>query len=163
MGIDISQLSPAAQKQALAKLMALERQKAAALQKQFDTPKEQDGKRKLHEQKVDGVLVDGTPVTFASKREQARYGELALMQKAGEISDLQFQVKYELIPPQVRSDGKKERGISYVADFVYKDKDGKVHVQDSKGYRNPSSAAYAKFVMKRKLMLWVHGITVEEV
>lgn len=154
MGIDISQLSPAAQKQALAKLMELERRKA-------ETQKEEP-KRKLHEQKVDGVLIDGTPVTFASKREQARYGELALMQKAGEISGLQYQVRFELIPPQVRSDGKKERAVSYVADFVYT-KNGDTVVEDSKGYRNPSSAAYAKFVLKRKLMLWVHGITIMEV
>lgn len=163
MGIDISQLSPAAQKQALAKLMEIERQKAAALQKQPEKPKQPEGKRKLHEQKATGMLLDGRMVEFASKREQARYGELALMQKAGDISDLQFQVKFELIPPQVRDDGTKERGISYIADFVYKDQNGKTVVEDSKGYRNPSSATYAKFVMKRKLMLWVHGITIKEV
>lgn len=157
MGIDISQLSPAAQKQALAKLMKLDCKKAASAM-----PKAKP-KRKLHEQKAQGVLIDGTPVTFDSKREQARYGELALMQKAREISDLQYQVRYDLIPTQVRDDGKKERGIYYVADFVYKDKDGKTVVEDSKGYRNPASATYAKFVLKRKLMLWVHGITVREV
>ena len=156
MGIDLSQLSPAAQKQALAKLMELERRKAEAMQKKPE-------KRKLHEQKTMGMLLDGRMVEFASKREQSRYGELALMQKAGDISDLQFQVKYELIPPQVRDDGTKERGISYIADFVYKDQNGKTVVEDSKGYRNPSSATYAKFVMKRKLMLWVHGITIKEV
>lgn len=161
MGIDIDQLSPAAQKQALAKLMELERRKAAAAMPKVE-PKEEP-QRKLHEQKVQGTLIDGTPVTFDSKREQARYGELVLMQKAGEISDLQYQVRFDLIPSQVRDDGKKERGIYYIADFVYRDKDRKLAVEDSKGYRNPSSAAYAKFVIKRKLMLWVHGITVKEV
>lgn len=157
MGIDISQLSPAAQKQALAKLTELERSKVVR-QQQPEGPK-----RKLHEQKVQGVLIDGTPVTFDSKREQARYGELALMQKAGKISDLQYQVRYDLIPAQTRDDGTKERGIYYVADFVYKDMDGNTVVEDSKGYRNPTSATYGKFVIKRKLMLYIHGITLREV
>lgn len=161
MGIDISQLSPAAQKQALEKLTELERRKAAAAIPKVE-PKEEP-KRKLHEQKVNGFLADGTPVVFDSKREQERYGELAIMQRIWEISDLQYQVRFDLIPSQVRGDGKKERGIYYVADFVYRDKDGKLVVEDSKGYRNPSSAAYAKFVIKRKLMLYIHGITVHEV
>lgn len=161
MGIDISQLSPAAQKQAAEKLLELERRKAVAAVPNVE-PKEEP-KRKLHEKKVQGVLIDGTPVTFDSKREQSRYGELALMQKAGEISDLQYQVRYDLIPPQTRADGKKERGIYYVADFVYRDKGGNTVVEDSKGYRNPASAAYAKFVIKRKLLLYFHGITIREV
>lgn len=161
MGIDISQLSPAAQKQALAKLAELERRKAASAIPKIEQKAEP--KRKLHEQKVQGTLIDGTPVTFDSKREQARYGELALMQKAGEISDLQYQVRYDLIPAQIRDDGTKERGIYYVADFVYKGRDGKTVVEDSKGYRNPKSATYAKFVLKRKLMLYIHGITLREV
>lgn len=161
MGINIDQLSPAAQKQALSKLAELERRKAASAIPKNE--QKEEPKRKLHEQKVQGNLIDGTPVTFDSKREQARYGELALMQKAGEISGLQYQVRYDLIPTQERDDGTKERGIYYVADFVYRDKDGKLVVEDSKGYRNPKSATYGKFVIKRKLMLWIHGITVKEV
>ena len=160
MGIDINQLSPAAQKQALAKLAELERRKSAVAIPKVE--QKEEPKRKLHEQKVQGTLIDGTVVTFDSKREQARYGELALMQKAGEISDLQYQVRYDLIPAQERDDGTKERGIYYVADFVYS-KDGKTVVEDSKGYRNPKSATYGEFVIKRKLMLWIHGITVKEV
>ena len=46
--------------------------------------------------------------------------------------------------------------------FIVK-KDGETVVEDSKGYRNPSSAPYAKFVLKRKLMLWIHGIRITEV
>lgn len=160
MGIDISHLSPAAQKQALEKLTELERRKAASAIPKNE--QKEEPKRKLHEQKVQGNLIDGTPVTFDSKREQARYGELALMQKAGEISDLQYQVRYDLIPTQERDDGTKERGIYYVADFVYS-KDGKAVVEDTKGYRVPSSAPYRVFALKRKLMLWIHGITVKEV
>lgn len=41
--------------------------------------------------------------------------------------------------------------------------DGKTVVEDVKGYRDPSSAAYAKFVIKRKLMLERYGIQIQEV
>jgi hypothetical protein len=87
-----------------------------------------------------------------------------------------MQVKFVLIPAQYETyercgkkgqrlkDGKRciERECAYVADFVYK-KDGELVVEDTKGYRNPSSSTYAYFVMKRKLMLWVHGIRIKEV
>lgn len=125
------------------------------------TPREKRG-NKLHAEKVKGYLADGTPHVFDSKREQERYGELCVLLRAGEITDLQVQVKYLLVPAQRREDGKTEHAVSYIADFVYQ-RDGKTVVEDSKGYRDPRSAAYAKFVIKRKLMLWVHGITVIEV
>ena len=88
--------------------------------------------------------------------------DLWLMQRAGEISGLRTQVKYELIPKQVHKDGKKEKSIEYVADFVY-EQGGETVVEDSKGFRDTSSAAYRVFVMKRKMMLYFHGITVREV
>ena len=56
----------------------------------------------------------------------------------------------------------KEKGIEYVADFVY-EQGGETVVEDSKGFRDTSSAAYRLFVMKRKMMLYFHGITVREV
>ena len=40
---------------------------------------------------------------------------------------------------------------------------GETVVEDSKGFRDTSSAAYRLFVMKRKMMLYFHGITVREV
>lgn len=112
--------------------------------------------------------------TFDSKKERDRYCELLLLQRAGEISDLRCQVTYTLIPEQRLPDtlgprgGRKrgkvqEKACCYVADFVYLDKAGKTVVEDVKGYRDPSSAAYAKFVIKRKLMLWLHGVKIREV
>ena len=76
------------------------------------------------------VTVEG--ITFDSKREARRYLDLLLLEKAGDISDLQRQVKYVLIPAQREPDiigpkgGRKpgkllEHEVSYVADFVYKD------------------------------------------
>lgn len=117
------------------------------------------------------VEVDG--IVFDSKKEAKRYQELLLLEKAGAIQNLQRQVKFVLIPAQREPDivgkmgGRKpgkiiERECSYIADFVYQE-DGKTVVEDTKGYRNPSTAGYAYFVLKRKLMLHVHGIRIKEV
>lgn len=106
------------------------------------------------------ITIDG--IEFDSKKEAQRYWELKLLQRAGVISGLELQKKYELIPTQ-RIDGKVvERAIKYIADFAYI-KDGRQVVEDVKGYRDPKSAGYAKFVIKRKLMLYIHGIQVIEV
>lgn len=101
------------------------------------------------------AILDG--IEFSSKREARRYAELVLMQKAGLISELALQPAFELIPKQRRADGKAERACTYVADFSYFGEDGQFVVEDSKGVRTPD------YVVKRKLMLKVHGITVMEV
>ena len=121
---------------------------------------------KYHSKKV---VIDG--IDFDSKKEANRFRELSLMQKSGAITDLERQVKFKLIPAQYRpvfdkktrkwKDRCVERECSYVADFTYLDKEGKLHVEDVKGYKG--GGAYALFSMKRKLMLHMHGIVVEEV
>ncbi len=85
-----------------------------------------------------------------------------MLRRAGEISGLRCQVPFVLIPAQVRADGSRERECRYVADFVYI-KDGETVVEDVKGYTRANSLPYRLFVVKRKLMLWVHGITVQEI
>ena len=110
------------------------------------------------------VTVDG--IEFDSIKEANRYAELNMLQRGGVIKDLELQKKFILIPKQRNAeDGKVvERECSYIADFVYIDvKSGETIVEDVKGYRDPSSAAYAKFVIKRKLMLWRYGIKIAEV
>ena len=88
---------------------------------------------------------------FDSKKEYARWGELQLLQKAGEISNLKRQVPYELIP----KDGRL-RAIKYIADFVYT-QEGREVVEDSKG--GVKTRAY---MLKWRLMHWRHGISVLE-
>ena len=87
---------------------------------------------------------------FDSVKEYHRWGVLRLMERAGKISDLKRQVSYELIPKQTC-----ERACSYIADFTYY-QDGKLVVEDCKGYRTEG------YKIKRKLMLWVHGIKIKE-
>lgn len=106
-------------------------------------------------------------MTFDSKRELKRYKELELMEKCGEIKNLRRQVKYVLIPAQrepdiigVKGGVKKgrviERECAYTADFVYEE-DGETVVEDSKGFKTKD------YSIKRKLMLYVHGIKIREV
>lgn len=99
-------------------------------------------------------------IMFDSKREAQRFEELLLMERAGKISNLQRQVKYELIPSQWDTvNGKRrcvERACNYVADFVYQ-QNGRTVVEDTKGMKTP------EYVIKRKLMLFRLHIKVREV
>lgn len=91
---------------------------------------------------------------FDSKKEYHRWQELKLLQQAGEISDLQKQVKFELIPKQ-----QGERSVTYVADYVYMQNGVKV-VEDVKSEITRKTPQY---IIKRKLMLWVHDQRISEV
>lgn len=114
--------------------------------------------------------IDG--ITFDSKLEARRYNELKALQGAGIISDLRMQVKFVLIPAQREESGEVyvrgqhkgepkpgkviEKECSYIADFVYLE-NGKLVVEDTKGMRTK------EYIVKRKLMLYVHGIRIMEV
>ena len=110
-------------------------------------------------------------LVFDSHREALRWEHLLLLQKAGEISDLQRQVNYELLPNQYETyerfgkDGKRlkdgtrlvERKVEYIADFVYTTRSGETIVEDAKGIKTKD------YIIKRKLMYAVHGIKIKEV
>lgn len=166
MSIDISRLGPAAQKQVREKLAAQKKAKQAA---GADNPPPATEKRtnKLNAKKTDG---------YDSKKEAERAAELRWLEKAGKIRDLQEQVKFVLIPakyeeiPRIGKRGKPikpkrvciERGLDYIADFVYIDNEtGHTVVEDVKGYKG--GATYQIFVNKRKLMLEIYGIKIKEV
>jgi len=90
-----------------------------------------------------------------SGREALRYSQLLLMQKAGEILNLERQIPFELIPKQRLSNGKCERSCKYILDFRYI-KNGVEICEDSKGVKTPD------YVIKRKLMLHKFGIEILE-
>lgn len=114
------------------------------------------------------AIVNG--ITFMSRKEGRRYQDLLLLERAGAIQNLQRQVKFVLIPAQCETferygkngqklqDGQRtlERECSYVADFVYQ-MDGEMVVEDTKGFRTND------YIIKRKLMLYIHGIRIKEV
>ena len=104
----------------------------------------------------------------ASKKEAKRAFELEMLAKGGYIEHLQEQVKFELLPSQkemqpiLQKNGKHkmlertvERPVAYIADFVYFE-NGDLIVEDTKGFRTPD------YVIKRKLMLYIHGIKIRE-
>ena len=105
-------------------------------------------------------------ITYDSVKEYKRHCELLLLERAGVIQDLQRQVEFELIPAQREPDrvgvrggkikGKTiEQAVRYIADYVYTENGQKV-VEDVKGVKTKD------YVIKRKLMLWVHGIRIKE-
>lgn len=116
-----------------------------------------------------------TGYEFDSKAEFIRWCELRILERAGKITDLQRQVKFELIPAQreesteVYKAGPQkglpkpgpvlEKACTYVADFTYY-QDGEYIAEDVKGCKK--GAAYDLFVIKRKLMLLVHKIRIKE-
>lgn len=106
---------------------------------------------KYHNKKT---VVDG--ITFDSKHEAERYKELRMLQIAGEISELRLQVPYELIP-LMKLNGETFRSTKYVADFVYKDKNGNEIVEDAKGMKTDV------YKLKKKLMAYIHHIIIQEV
>jgi hypothetical protein len=120
---------------------------------------------KYHNQHVttsDGIVHD-------SRREADRWMQLKLLERAGQIKELQRQVKFVLIPAQYEPStiGKRggvkqgkliERECSYIADFVYIDNEtGKKVVEDTKGMRTKD------YITKRKLMLYMFRIRIREV
>lgn len=96
------------------------------------------------------TVVDG--IKFASKAEAARYGELKLMQRAGEISDLKVQPRFPLVVNGIQV-------AAYVADFRYLDKRRAIVVEDVK---SPVSRTPV-YMLKKKLMAACHGLEVREV
>lgn len=97
------------------------------------------------------LTVDGA---FDSQKELARWKELRLLERAGEISELRRQVVYELAPSVVIQ-GRRRPPMRYVADFCYQE-DGADVVEDVKGYRTRT------YMLKRHLMRSVHGIAIRE-
>ena len=89
------------------------------------------------------TVVDG--ITFDSKAEARRYGELKLLHQAGEIHKLVVHPKYVLLEPFTVK-GIRYRGVIYEADFSYIE-NGKTVVEDCKGYRTQV------YRLKKKLFL----------
>ena len=104
---------------------------------------EQTGKKKVSKYKNIKTQADG--IKFDSTKEAERYGELRLLEKAGEICFLGIQIPFSLAG-----------GVVYKADFVYYDKVNKYWVvEDVKGYRTQ------EYKIKKKLMADI-GIEIKE-
>lgn len=92
---------------------------------------------------VDGILFD-------SKREAARYAELKMLERAGEIRGLELQ---PVFPVAVNG----QKICKYIADFRYTDRAGREVVEDAKGVKTDV------YRLKKKLVRALFGIEIEEV
>ena len=89
---------------------------------------------------------------FDSAKEWRRNQELEALQRAGEISELNRQVPFVLMPSYTIADETTRQGfrtvreIRYIADFTYRLKDGTRIIEDVKGMQTDV------FKIKRKLL-----------
>ena len=101
MSIDVSRLSPWAQRQIAAKLAI----KQQAKRKYNNTPAERK--------------TEGATIRFDSQKEARRYDELMLLLKAGKIRNLKLQPQFTLQESYITPEGERVRAVRYVADFSY--------------------------------------------
>ena len=96
------------------------------------------------------TTVDG--ITFASKREAKRYGELKLLQRAGEIAELKIQPAF---PVEIGG----HHFCIYTGDFSYTDKSGARIIEDCKSSGTAKDTAY---LLRKKAAELFYGIKVIE-
>lgn len=115
-------------------------------------------KRRKYENK-ETLSDDG--IKFGSKKEKNRYDDLLLMQRAGEIKDLELQPKFTLVDSvKFKGSSRAKPAIRYFADFSYIDcKTGLTFVEDVKSAITKKSPIYR---MKKHMMLAIHGIEIKE-
>ncbi len=93
------------------------------------------------------TTVDG--IKFDSKKEAARYRVLVLCEKAGSISNLSLQPKFDLMVNGTKI------GF-YKADFKYNLLDGKEVIEDVKGMKTPI------YNLKKKMIKAIYGFDIFE-
>lgn len=128
---------------------------------------------KYNSNKYKNTKIEQNGEKFDSKKEYHMWLKLKRLEEMGEISNLQRQVSFVLIPTQYETytettkTGKVkekkrvvEKECKYIADFVYTDNDtGQVIVLDTKSEATKTPA----YKIKKKLMLFMHHIKITEV
>ena len=167
MNIDVKDLPPAYQAQALRKLMEQERKKGRGVLPSPATAAPEKAS-KYHNKPTERVTPAGAVLRFDSQKEARRYDELVAMLQAGKIRDLKLQQQFTLQEAYTTTEGVRVRAIRYQADFSYMeksfvDRDGewtwRLVVEDVKS-RATKTRVYA---MKKKLMQEKFAIYIQEV
>ncbi len=110
--------------------------------------------------KYNNTKVEEDGITFDSQKEYRRYKSLKLLERTGQISELRHHVSFELAPAVKYQKGNREKkALKYEADFTYM-QNGKLVVEDVKSEATAKDKVY---VIKKHLMMWVHGIEIVEV
>jgi len=106
---------------------------------------------RMNKYRAKKTVVDG--ITFDSKAEARRYGELKLLVKSNQICHLELQPRYDIIV-------QGHKICFYKADFRYQigmEDGGDVVVEDVKGMLTPV------YRLKKKLVKACHGVDIVEV
>ena len=172
MAVDVKDLPPAYQVQALRKWEEQERRR-----KRPTLPCPDSGgpekKTKHHNVPAKRVTDSGAILRFDSQKEARRYDELAALERAGTIRELRMQVDFTLQEAYTDGEGRRARAIRYRADFSYKKRpkywtgyesqcpdDGWILVVEDVKSRATRTKEY---IMKRKLMKERFGVEIREV
>ena len=157
MAISVSDLPPKYQQQAMEKYM--KQQARRGLMPSAASVQEQTKGKKYHNTPTERVTPSGAVLHFDSQKEARRYDHLTLRQQAGEIHDLRLQVDFTLQEAYTDPEGRRVRAIRYRADFTYRERDGRLVVEDVKS--KPTRTR--EYLIKRKLMKERRGIDITEV
>ena len=121
------------------------------------TERRDNPRQRRHQKYANERITDPDGTTFDSRAEHRRWHHLRLMERAGEIKDLERQVVF-VLAPAVTIANRKRPPLRYIADMRYVDaRTGEVVVEDVKGAVTP------EYRIKRHLMASVHGIEVREI
>lgn len=185
MGIDVKDLPPAYQAQALRKWAAAEQKKKA--RRSLPSPADRKADSKYHNKPTERVTAAGNVIHFQSQKEASRYDELILLEQAGQIRNLRLQVDFTLQEAYTDTEGKRVWAIRYKADFTYEKRVVRMvqkEVQEGPPYKPQyTRTAYAEetdwvlvvedaksrptktktYAMKRKMMKERFGIDIQEV
>ena len=169
MAIDVKDLPPAYQVQALKKLVEQERKKKHThLPRPADDGPEKSAK--YHNKPTERVTASGAVLRFDSQKEARRYDELAALERAGQIRNLRLQVDFTLQEAYTDSEGRRMRAIRYKADFTYmkarddpwEEYDGSFWVLVVEDVKSRATRT-KEYIMKRKLMKERFNIDIREV
>lgn len=180
MGIDVKDLPPAYQAQALQKWAAAERKKQG--RRPLSSPAANDRKAasKYHNKPTERVTAAGNVLRFDSQKEARRYDELAALEQAGEIRNLRMQVDFTLQEAYTDTEGRRVRAIRYRADFTYRIPPARrweIYADDPVGWSDKLGIPWElvvedvksrptrteEYMMKRKLMKERLNIDIQEV
>ena len=128
---------------------------------------------KLSYNKYNNKKIVRNGISFDSTKEANFYSELLYRERIGEIKNIRLQVPYELIPNQYETEmvalksGKVkekqvlvERKVTYLADFVVFD--NKLNCDIVYDCKSPITRTPV-YIVKKKLMLYIHNIKIKEV
>lgn len=176
MGIDVKDLQPAYQAQALRKWAEQERKKGrgATPSPAADAPKKTS---KYHNKPTERVTPSGAVLRFDSQKEARRYDELAALERAGQIRELRMQVDFTLQEAYTDAGGRRVRAIRYRADFTYYRKPTQEIDTSAPGFSLKIGISWPlvvedvksratrtkEYIMKRKMMKERFNIDIQEV